>query len=179
MQPEMNYYFLDGDAERQRLVREIGEVRDEVIRVITAMPDDIWYDERYHGWSPAAMLAHLNMVDSMSLLLIKAALIGFRPKIGMGMVDRINNFTARLFRKRMVPTTIAGIRSKQNHLEEFIMQLPIDQFSTQVYSPVDGQYITVEHALQALFVHHWRIHLQTIHEVEGIEQPPEERSDSA
>jgi len=178
MQPEANYYFLDGEAERKRLIRELNEVRDEVIRLIMEMPEDLWYEERYHGWTPAAMLAHLNMVDGMSLLLIKAALIGFRPKIGMGMVDRMNNFTSRLFRRRVVPTTIAGIRSKQTHLDEFIMQLPIDKFSTQVYDPVEAQYITVEHALQALFVHHWYKHLQTIREVEGIEQPPEERSDS-
>lgn len=178
MQPETNYYFLDGDAERQQLIREIVAVRDEVINLISNMPEETWYEARYHGWTPAAMLAHLNLVDAESLLMVKAALIGIRPKVGMGTVNGINNFTSNLFRKRVVTTTISGIRNKQNHLSDFILKLPISKFSTQVYDPREGKYITVEHALQSFFVHHWRNHLQDMREVEGISHPPEERSDS-
>jgi len=174
-----NYIFLDSEAERRQLCEEIVRVRDEVIQIIQRMPEDQWYEPRYHEWTPAAMLGHLNFIDNISMWQIKAALIGIRPRIGIKTVDRINNITSRMFHRRIVPVTIEGIRTKQEHIKTFVLQLPVSKFSKQIFDPVENKYTTVEKALQARFLHHWYDHLETIRTVEGIEQPPEERSDNA
>jgi hypothetical protein len=78
-----------------------------------------------------------------------------------------------IFRQRVLKTTISGIQKKQDILTDFINNLPIDKFTTQVYYPPMRKYLTVEQAIQVLFLHHWQDHLQTMLDVEGLQyQPP-------
>jgi hypothetical protein len=171
------YIYLDSEEERKQLVLEISKVRRAVMRVVENIPEDEWYEARYHGWSLAAMLGHLNFIDNMSMFMIRAALVGFRPRVSMRTVDRLNGFTARLFQKRLVSASTKSIKRNEKTIANLIMSLPMSRFSTPVYDPIKAEYTTVERNIQDRFLYHWRGHLKTMREVEGI-QPPE-HSDNA
>jgi hypothetical protein len=168
----LDIIYLDGEEERDRLVSEIGQVRQEVLRIVKYVPEDQWYEPRYHGWSLAAMLGHLNLADNLSMLLIKAALIGFRPRISMSLLSRFNDFTIRLFQKRLVSSSCDSVVRNQKRIDDMVRTIPIDRLSTRVFSPADQKYVTIEYGIQQLLLHHWHRHLQTMYEVEGI-QPPD------
>lgn len=166
---DQSFRFLDSEADRLKLLDEIRQIRRAVISMMETVPKDKWYEPRYHGWSLAAMLGHLQTMDNLNLLLIQLALVGVRPPISMDWVDLFNNRMARVFQKRVIATTIRGIDKKQKVLESFIMRLPLDQFSKEVFYPPLNRYLTIEQALQVLFLHHWQNHLQTMLAVEGIQ----------
>jgi hypothetical protein len=84
-----------------------------------------------------------------------------------------------VFRNRVVETTIRGIQQNEKRIADFILHLPMDKFTAQVYHIPTNRYLTVEQALQALFLHHWQGHLQSMREVEGIYyEPPQGRDTS-
>lgn len=166
---DQSFRFLDTDADRRQLVNEIRQIRRAVISMTETVPEEKWYEPRYHGWSLAAMLGHLQTMDNLNLLLIQLALIGLRLPISIDWVDAFNDRMARVFQKRLVSTTIRGIEKKERALESFIMRLPLDKFSRQVFYPPLNRYLTIEQALQVLFLHHWQDHLQTMLAVEGIQ----------
>jgi hypothetical protein len=119
------------------------------------------------------MLGHLNFTDNRCMFFVKAALVGFRPAMGIRTVNRLNNLTSGLFRKRLVSASVRGIEHNQAIITNLIGELPIDKFSAQVYSPYVESYTTVEKAIQDFFVYHWQEHIQTMREAEGI-KPPEQ-----
>jgi hypothetical protein len=174
-QPKRVYLYLDDVPERQHLIDEIAKVRQDVLRVIERVPEADYYTPRYHGWSLAAMLGHLNLVDQLSIRLIQAALLGFRPTVSLGMLNRSNDFMARVYRKRLVRTSLRSMERNEKRIAELIHHLPVGKFSKSVFHPGQQQYITIERALQDLFLYHWHDHLRTMHEVEGIQ--PSARSE--
>lgn len=166
---DQSFRYLDSEADRRQLMDDIRQIRRVVISMTETVPEEKWYEPRYHGWSLAAMLAHLQMMDNLNLLLIQAALLGINPPIPKDWVDYFNDRMARVFQKRLVATTIRGIEKKERGLESFIVRLPIDKFSKQLFYPPYNRYLTIEQALQVLFLHHWQNHLQTMLDVEGIQ----------
>ena len=166
-----NYIFLDGTEEREMLIARIAEVRRAVRRVVNHVPEDLWYTSRYHGRSLAAMLGHLNLSDNLSLLLLRSALVGLRLRLSTGKLNQLNNFSTRLFQKRLIASSLRSMERNQERIADFVLHLPINKFSVQVYNPGTQAFTTVERGLQELFVFHWEDHLQTMREVEGI-QPP-------
>jgi hypothetical protein len=166
---DQSFRFLDSETDRLQLVDDIRQIRRVVISMTETVPEDKWYEPRYHGWSLGAMLGHLQTMDNLNLLLIQAALVGINPPIPMELVDTFNDRMARVFQKRVVTTTIRGMNKKEKALERFIMQLPLDKFSKPVFYPPQNRYLTTEQALQVLFLHHWQDHLQTMLAVEGIQ----------
>lgn len=171
------YRYLDTEADRKKLVEDFSRTRRLVLQLVDQLPEDKWYEPRYHGWSPAAMLGHLHLMDNLSLWWIQMALVGIRPPVGRGMVDSFNNFMGGVFRQRVVGTTRKGIEKNEARLADFILQLPMDKFTVQVYHPNLGRYLTVEQALQSLFLFHWEDHLRLMREVEGIYyEPPRDTS---
>jgi hypothetical protein len=170
---DQSYRYLDSEADRQALIAEMQSVRQAVIDMTETVPEAQWYEPRYHGWSLAAMLGHLQLMDNAHMLLIQLALVGVRFPLSMTVVDRFNDTVSGIFRQRVLKTTISGIQKKQDILTDFINNLPIDKFTTQVYYPPMRKYLTVEQAIQVLFLHHWQDHLQTMLDVEGLQyQPP-------
>ncbi len=161
--------YLDSEADRRQLLDEFRQVRRAVISMTETVPEDKWYEPRYHNWSLAAMLGHLQMMDNLNLWLIQLALVGIRPPISIALVDQWNDTMAQVFQRRLVKATIQGIEKKEQVIADFIMNLPIDKFTAQVYYPPVGKYLTIEQALQVLFLHHWQNHLQTMLDVEGIQ----------
>ena len=171
-----NYLFLDGKPEREQLIRDIAEVKQEVATILGNLPEDEWYTPRYHGWSPAAMLAHLNMVDALSLWTIKLALLGFAPTMSQGMLNQMNDMMAKIFRKRVMQASLTSMERNQKRVADFVENLPMNRFSRKVFNPATQTYLTVEQAIQTFFLHHWHLHLATIRQVEGI-QPPTRTED--
>lgn len=171
------YLFLDDERDRRELIDQISRVRQEVLDILNAIPEPEHYTPRYHGWSPAAMLAHLNTSDSYSLWSVKMALIGFRPSMSLRMLNRSNDLMARFYRKRMIGSSIKSMKKNSARIERLVRQLPVDRYSRLVFHPAQQQYITVERAIQDLFLHHWHGHLKTMREVEGLQSS--EPSDGA
>ncbi len=176
MPGELNfpYRYLDTDADRRSLVAAIQRARRQVIELTERVPRDKWYEPRYHGWSLAAMLGHLQLMDNLSLALIKMALVGFRPPVPAVALNGLNDAMAGIYRRRLVETTVKGIRQQEKAIASFIMELPIERYTVQVYYPPASRYLTVEQAVQALFLFHWEGHYQTMAQAEGIyyEPPP-------
>jgi predicted phosphohydrolase len=166
---DQSFRYLDSESDRQALLDEIRQVRRAVISMTETVPEDKWYEARYHGWSLAAMLGHLQMMDNLNMMLVQMALVGVRLPISISVVNSLIDVTSQVFQRRLVKTTIKGIEQKQRTLEKFILGLPVDQFSRQVFYPPMNRYLTIEQALQVLFLHHWQNHLQTMLDVEGIQ----------
>jgi hypothetical protein len=171
-----NYIYLDGERERRQLILEIGKVRRAVLHVVENVPESGWYEPRYHGWSLAAMLGHLNLIDNVSLFFIRSALVGFRFRMSKRTVNRLNHFTIRLFQKRVVAASIKSIEHNEKVITDLILKLPMDRFSRQVFNPETQEFTTVERNLQDRFLFHWHGHLHTMREVEGIQ--PGQHSDT-
>lgn len=171
------YRFLDGEADRQALVEDIRRVRREVLRLADLVPEARWYEPRYHGWSLAAMLGHLHLSDNLTILNIQMGLIGLTVPVSSGVWNRMNAFTARVFKGRIVETTVRGIQKNEARIAKFILQLPVDKFSRRVYDPPIDRYLTVEQAVQEFFLFHWQDHLRTMHIAEGIYIEPPENPD--
>lgn len=171
MEVEPNYRYLDSEQDRQALVDDMAQVRQAVIAVARMVPEDQHFTPRYHDWSLAAMLGHLMLMDSLNMWLIQSALLGLRLQISMDQVDRLNGLLARVFRQRVVESSIKGIEQKEKRLADFILQLPVDKFTQQVYYPPRRKFLTVERGIQDVFLFHWQEHLETMLAVEGIEDP--------
>lgn len=174
-QTQLPFIYLDTEADRETLIQRIESVRESVLALADAVPESEWYTPRYHGWSLGATLGHLNLVDSLSMFLIRAALVGFRPRISDNTLHRANDFTARVFQRRLVPSSRRSALNNQDRIYDLIRSLPMDRLSTDVYIPTIGT-LTVEKGLQYLFLFHWEGHLETMRAVEGIQ--PTAGSDS-
>jgi hypothetical protein len=167
------YIYLDTEADRMQVMTELARIRVSVLNVIEIVPETEWYTPRYHGWSLAAMLGHLNTVDNLAMLQIQAALLNIRLAIPLGLVNWSNGWMARLYQRRLIAASRRGIVKNEKRIADFIRYLPVDKFSKAVYYPPFEHYTTVERALQDYFIFHWQEHLQTMLRVEGIQQPPE------
>lgn len=166
------FRFLDTEAERQELVADIRRVRQAVIEQAESVPSERYYEPRYHGWSLAAVLAHLNTMDNLVIVGIKLSLLGIRPPVSLNALNAFNDFTAGIFRGRVVATTIRGIQNNEARIADLILTLPLDRFTREIYHPPTGSYLTIERAFQQYFLFHWQEHLETIQRAEGIYYEP-------
>ncbi|MBC8098521.1 MAG: DinB family protein [Armatimonadetes bacterium] len=178
MEPYHNprtYRYLDSAEDRQQLIAEIRTMRAAVLRVAAGVPEAEAYTPRYHGWSLAAMLAHLHIADRFALLVIQAALLNIYPRIPMRWINQANGISAPRTQIRNLAVCKADIAHMEPRIAAFITRLPVERFSKPVYYPPIEAYTTVEKALQDYFVYHWQEHLTTMCAVEGIPQPPQAR----
>jgi len=173
-----NYVFLDDEADRKKFIARVHETRQQVIDLVHTIPEMEWYTPRYHGWSVGAMLGHLNLVDNLSLLHIRAALLGISPRIGIGTVNSSNDFFAKLFQKRLVRTSLKSIDKNESRIAKFLLNLPVSKFSIQIFDPPMNKFITLEQYIQERFLFHWQRHLNTMQRAEGL-LPEEEGEDQA
>jgi hypothetical protein len=174
---QRQYRYLDSDYDRQLVIDDIKQVRQNVLQTATTIPEIRHFEPRYHGWSLAAMLAHLHLMDNLALFSMQMALIGIRPPVPLPLVNRFNDFMAGVLKKRVVQTTAQEIQRNEKRVIEFVQFLPVNKFSCPVHYPPFNTYLTVERALQEYFLYHWQGHLQTIRSVEGIFYEPPGRQD--
>lgn len=153
------FIFLDGDTERRQLIDALKKTRLEVISIAERVPPDQWYEPRYHGMSLGAMLGHLNLMDNLFMLVIRASMSGIRLHLSGRMLGRIYQFTARVFRRRIVTASIRSAMKNEARIAELIQTVPIDQFTREIYSPMHDKKLLLEQALQAFFLHYWQAHL--------------------
>jgi hypothetical protein len=109
---------------------------------------------------------------------IQWALVGLHPPVPAPLLLMLNSLTARAFQKRLTETTIRSLRAQEKQIAAFIIRLPMDRFTRQVYDPTSDAYLTVERALQVAFLFHWQEHLMMMQRVEGIFYEPPERYDT-
>ena len=174
---ERVFRYLDGDQERRDLVADIRRVRRAVIQMAENMPDERRYEPRYQGLTLAALLAHLHVSDRMTMIGIQLALFGL-PPFHVRVLDPFNELTARLFKHRVIESTLGDIRRNERHIADFILSLPIEKFSKPVYDPEHDVTLTVEQTLQESFLFHWQEHFAAMQRVEGIYYEPPERFDT-
>ena len=167
-QTSTKYIFLDSQNERELLLTQIAQVHQDVLAYINALPQESWYTPRYYRkWTPAAMLAHLNMSDTLSLWLIKLSLLNFTPQIPTPMLNGINDTLANVFSKRVMETSMKSVAKNEARIADFITHLPMNKFSNRVFDPASQKFLTVEQAVQALFLHHWQRHLADMKAADG------------
>lgn len=162
------YRYLDTPADREALTADIKHVRRVVLQLVDYLPREKWYEPRYHNWTPAAMLGHLHLMDNFLHYWMQLALIGIHPRITPGVRDGFNDTMAGVFKHRVMESTIKGIQKNERRICEFILRVPMERFTRQVYSPVWQTYLTVEQGLQEFFLYHWQDHLQTMRQVENM-----------
>jgi hypothetical protein len=168
-----HFLYLDSDTERRQLIDDIRQVRRAVLQIVDSVPIALRFEPRYHGWSLAAMLAHLHNTDNFSMFLIQVSLVRVRIPVSKRINDRFNDFAARIFRQRIIETTVKDIQRNEKRITDFIARLPINKFTCEIYHPDLEVNMTVERAVQSLFLHHWQGHLQTMRQVEGIQSSNE------
>jgi hypothetical protein len=172
-----DYRYLDSEEDRRQLVEDIRRARRDVQRMVNLVPDAKWYEPRYHGWSLAAMLGHLQLMDTLSLRAMQLALLGVRVPLPETALNRFNGLTASVFKQRLVSTTVRGIQRDEKRITDFVLQLPMDRFTRTVYHPALSTVLTLEQAMQEFFYYHWMEHLQTMRQVEDIFYEPPTRSE--
>jgi hypothetical protein len=171
-QPKRDYRYLDDETERKALIADIQKVRREVLQIASFVPPDQHFVPRYHGWSLAAMLGHLQLMDNLLMWTVEMGILGIRLPLPLVLLNQFNDSMAGIYRKRMVATTIQGIQKKEHVIEAFILCIPVDKFSKLVYDPALEITLTVEQALQEFFLYHWRGHLDTMRKVDDIHYEP-------
>lgn len=165
-QPKSDYRHLDAETNRRALVEEIRKIRQEAPRLVALVPQNQWYTPRYHGWSLAAMLGHLHMMDNLTLRMMQFALRGVSLPISKSMLNLFNDTMSRFFRQRDVETTLRELQKNEPHLIAFVLRLPPDKSHRKLYDPWLESYLTVEEAVQEFFLIHWQGHLQTVRQVD-------------
>lgn len=171
-QPKREYRYLDDEAERKALIADIQKVRREVLQIASFVPPDQHFVPRYHGWSLAAMLGHLQLMDNLLMWTVEMGILGIRLPLPLVLLNQFNDTMAGVYRKRMVATTIQGIQKKEHAIEAFILRIPVGKFSKLVYDPALEITLTVEQALQEFFLYHWRDHLDAMRKVDDIHYEP-------
>ena len=153
------YRFLDTETDRQALCSDIRRVRQAVLEMAKRVPESQWYEPRYHGWTLAAMLGHLHQMDRLTMMLMQAAMVGIRIPTTPALLNWFNDAMSRVFRQRVMQTTIKSIERNEKNIADFIMRVPVKQFSKMLYDPAIDKTLTVEQAIQEFFLYHWQGHL--------------------
>lgn len=176
--PHPQFRFLDTDADRAQLIADIQRTRRAVISIAEAIPPEQHALPQYHGWSLAALLAHLHFTDGFALTRLRLALVGIQLPLTHSGQNAINDLNALLMQRRVVETTVREIRLHEPRVVDFIMTLPLDRFSRPVYHPQTGSSVTIERALQLYFLFHWQEHLDTLRRGAGVFYEPPNDNDS-
>ncbi len=163
---EAQFMFLDSDSDRDELIQQMTDVREQVRAIALRVPEEEWYTPRYHGWSLGAMLGHLNLSDNLGLLQIQLAMRGLNLRLSSTMWDRFNNFTTRIFQRRVVTASLQSMDNNLPRIAEFIRKLKVEVFTRDVFYPPANKNVTLEQAVQVYFLFHWRQHLETMQQTE-------------
>jgi hypothetical protein len=168
------YRYLDSDTDRQAVIADIRSVRQAVIAFARAVPADQWYVPRYNGWTLAAMLGHLQIMDKLSLWQVQLGALGISLPLPEALFNQFNDVMSRILKQRVLETTLKGLEKGEHTVTDYIQRLPIGRYSQRVYDPAVGQYLTVEQAVQEFFLYHWRDHFDNLRgaEEQRFVEPP-------
>ena len=108
-QGQHSYRFLDAEEDRQALIKDIHQTREELRKVVDLVPPDQWYVPRYHGWSLAAMLGHLELMDRLNLWLLSLAALSIQVPLPISAVKGFNEMVAMVYKNRRVEGSSAWV----------------------------------------------------------------------
>ncbi len=171
-QGQHSYRFLDAEEDRQALIKDIHQTREELRKVVDLVPPDQWYVPRYHGWSLAAMLGHLELMDRLNLWLLSLAALSIQVPLPISAVKGFNEMVAMVYKNRRVEGSLHGLDKKEGRIADFILRLPVGKFSKHVFDPTSQKYYTIEQAIQEFFLYHWQENLTTMRMADDVHYEP-------
>lgn len=170
--PTLPYRNLYDEAEKQKVIQAIRKIRRDVLQAAEAVPPDQWYTPRYHGWSLAGMLGHLQLVDRLAKWMMQASMVGIRLPVPLNVLNGFNDLMAPVLKNRKIETTRKGLERNEAWVIDFIEQLPPAKFDVPVYNLLYQEYVTLEQGVQLYYLFHWHHHYQTMRGVDGIFYEP-------
>ena len=167
-----DYRFLDEEADRRQLIARMTEVREAVIAMRSVVPEARWYVARHEGWSLAATLGHLQWMDRLHLLQVQLAIWNLPFPLSAHGWQRITAWQCRVFRRRLLRSSIDGIRAALVDQQRFLLALSVADFSKRLTYAPTGQTLTVEQAVQEFLLFHWQDRLRALRVAEGLHHTP-------
>ena len=99
---------------------------------------------------------------------LEPALSLLRPHLGAC----FSGWQQRIFRRRLLRSSVDGIRAALPDQESFVLQLSVEDFSKRLTYAPTGQTLTVEQAVQEFLLFYWRDQLRALRIAEGLRQAP-------
>ncbi len=167
-----DYEFLDDEVDRRQFIARMREVREAVIGLRSVVPEARWYEARHEGWSLAALMGHLQWMDRLHLLQVQLAIWNLPFPFSARTWARVSGWQQRVFRRRLLRSSVNGIRAALPDQESFVLQLSVEDFSKRLTYAPTGQTLTVEQAVQEFLLFYWRDQLRALRIAEGLRQAP-------
>jgi len=167
-----DYRFLDDETDRRQFIARMRAVREAVIGMRSVVPEARWYVARHEGWSLAATLGHLQWMDRLHLLQVQLAIWNLPFPFSARTWQRVTGWQQRVFRRRLLRSSVDGIRAALVDQERFVLQLSVADFSKRLTYAPTGQTLTVEQAVQEFLLFHWQDRLRALRIAEGLHQTP-------
>lgn len=165
---DLDFIYLDGEAERQQLIDRVRGLRRDVLAVAERVPKAEHFSPRYNGDSLAVTLARLAIHDTAALWLIRAASNGYTVRVPVGVVQFGDKLVSWFSQRRIVASSTRVIRRKEDDIAGFIRNVPLDVLSKDVLYPGRDTPYTVEKAIQVCFVHHWQEQLDQMEQADSV-----------
>lgn len=172
MTSALPYHNLHDAADKAAFIQAVRKIRRDLLRVADSVPPDQWHSPRYHDWSLATMLGHLQVTDTLAHWVMRASLSGIRLPLPLRVINGFNDLMAPLLGKRVVSATRQRLESNEAWIVDFIMQLPPEKLDTPVYSVLHQRFIPLEQGVQLYYLFHWHDHYRTMRQVDGIFYEP-------
>ena len=166
------YRFLDDEDDRLQFIARMREVREAFIAMRSVVPEARWYELRHEGWSLAAILGHLQWMDRLHLLQVQLAIWNLPFPFSARTWERVTGWQQRIFQRRLMKSSVDGIRGALPDQEEFILQMAVDDFSKRLTYAPTGQVLTVEQAVQEFLLFFWQDRLRALRIAEGLHSTP-------
>ncbi len=166
------YRFLDDEEDRLQFIARMREVREAFIAMRSVVPEARWYELRHEGWSLAAILGHLQWMDRLHLLQVQLAIWNLPFPFSARTWERVTGWQQRIFQRRLMKSSVDGIRGALPDQEEFILQLAVNDFSKRLTYAPTGQVLTVEQAVQEFLLFFWQDRLRALRIAEGLHSTP-------
>ncbi len=167
-----DYQFLDDEVDRRQFIARMREVREAVIGLRSVVPGARWYVARHEGWSLAATLGHLQWMDRLHLLQVQLAIWNLPFPFSAHTWARVSGWQQRIFQRRLLRSSVEGIRAALPDQESFVLQLSVEDFSKRLTYAPTGQTLTVEQAVQEFLLFYWQDRLRALRIAEGLRQAP-------
>jgi hypothetical protein len=165
------FYYFDGPEERNAVMQQIRDVRAEVFHIASQIPEQHHFLPRYNGRSLAETLVHLQLFDVATLWFIKRSAklredLKLRPPETL--LRHADHLAGRFFRRRLVSTTLEGLRRQEKEICDYIRYVPLEDLHKDVFHPGRREPYTVEKALQVYFIHYWERQCMAMRKTESV-----------
>ncbi len=169
---QREFRFLDGEDDRLQFIARMREVREAFIAMRSVVPEARWYEVRDEGWSLAAIMGHLQWMDRLHLLQVQLAIWNLPFPFSARTWERVTGWQQRIFQRRLMKSSVDGIRGALPDQEAFVLHMAVDDFSKRLTYAPTGQVLTVEQAVQEFLLFFWQDRLRALRIAEGLHSTP-------